>query len=100
MSDLQYSVSALDTLGSDLASLADDLRNDGRLGDVDRDDVAVQRVADALADFADDWDDNREELANNVENVGSLASEAAATLSQADQDLAAKARELFEEEQR
>lgn len=94
---LKYASDQLADLGSHLEQLAGDLRSDGRLGHVDKYDVVMESVIDAIADFADDWEDKREELAKNVESVGKLATEAADTFTAADQDLADKAAEILEE---
>ncbi|MBD8870501.1 hypothetical protein [Nocardioides donggukensis] len=94
---LKYASDELADLGSHLEQLAGDLRTDGRLAHVDKYDVAETAVIDALGSFADDWENKREELANNVESVGNLASEAARTFGEADRDLARKAAEIFEQ---
>lgn len=97
MSDLAYSITALTNLGTGLANLAGDLRSDGGLDNVSVEQVNSQRVVDAIDDFADDWDDNRESLARSIESIGKLASKAAETFADADRQLATEVREMFEE---
>ena len=98
MSDLSYSADALTSLGSQLDALAGRLERDGNLGTVSIDDVARPEVVEALQDFAGDWNDRRESLAQRIAAVGELASKAAQTFTEADEELAAKAREIIQGE--
>lgn len=97
MSDLTYSVDALSSLGSRLDDLSGRLQRDGSLDSVTVDDVARSEVVDALHDFAGDWNDKREALAHRIQAVGQLASKAAQTFTEADEELAKKARDILEE---
>lgn len=96
MSDLTYSISALENLGTGLADLAADLRSDGGLDHVTTEQVNSQRIVDALDNFADDWDDKRETLARSIESIGEMATTAAEGFADADAQLAAEVREAFE----
>lgn len=96
MADLTYNLDELTALGDDLERLATQLRSDGDLQDVGLDEVASSRVQDALANFADDWDNKREELANDVSAVAEMAKTAASGFRENDDELADAVRELLD----
>ncbi|MBE7324223.1 hypothetical protein IEQ44_06125 [Nocardioides sp. Y6] len=97
--DLAYARTDLDQLGTELKTLSQELRNDGQLSDVGVDEVAHQTVVDALGDFANDWDDKREALAESLEAISEMAIKASETFGEADADLAKAVREALEGEQ-
>jgi uncharacterized protein YukE len=97
--DLAYATSELTSLGGELKSLSDQIKGDGDLGDVGVDRVAHQKVADALDDFAGDWDDKRETLGNSLESISKQATQAADEFTKADEELAKEIRDAFEGEQ-
>ena len=64
-----------------------------------RSQVAHQTVANALDDFAGDWDDRREKLADSLTAISELATEAANKLTEVDTELAKEIRDALEGEQ-
>lgn len=97
--DLAYAREDLNQLGSELETLSTQLKNDGRLADVGLEDVAHEKVIDALSDFASDWDDKREALANSLQAISEMAKTTSETFGEADADLAKAVREALEGEQ-
>lgn len=97
--DLAYATEDLQLLGGDLKTLSDDVKGDGALGDVGVDQVAHQTVANALDDFAGDWDDRRKKLGDSLGAISELASKAAEELTKVDNELAKEIREALEGEQ-
>lgn len=97
MADLSYSVDLLEGLGSSLSGLAGSMKDDSAIAALGIDDLCCSRVVDAVQSFRDDWDDKRELLATKVDNVGTLASEAARTFTEADQDLADQVKDILED---
>lgn len=97
--DLAYATEDLNLLGSDLKTLSGDVKGDGALGDVGIDQVAHQKVVDALDDFAGDWDDRRKKLADSLGAISDLASQAAQELTKVDEALAKEIRDALEGEQ-
>lgn len=97
VADLTYDVTELVELGNRLTRLSGDLERDGRLPPVGRDEVNSSEIVDALQDFAGDWDDKREEVAISLESLGEMVDQAVEAFTGADQELAAKAREIIEQ---
>ena len=97
--DLAYATEDLTLLGSDLKTLSDDVKGDGALGEVGVDQVAHQKVVSALEDFAGDWDDRRDKLAESLSAISDLATKAAEELTKVDAELAKEIREALEGEQ-
>lgn len=93
MPDLQYDLELLREFGATLTRIADDLHHDKRLAEHGVDDLAHRDVVDAVRDFVDDWDDKRRKLTQRVESLGSMASDSAERLDEADRELARALRE-------
>ena len=96
MADLSYSVDLLESLGSSLTSLAGSMKDDSAIAALGIEELCCARVVDAVQSFRDDWDDKRELLATKVDNVGTLAGEAARGFSEADQELADQVKDILE----
>lgn len=99
MPDLTYDVSELRELGTRLRRLSSDLDRDGRLPAVGRDEVNSAAVVDALQDFAGDWDDKRHEVATSLDSLGDMVDQAVEAFTEADRELAQRAREVIEQQQ-
>ena len=97
--DLTYDISELDALASRLTRLGDQMSSDGRLGDVGADEVNSSEVSDALDDFADNWDDKRTEVAQSLAALSEMVAQAVEAFDGADRELAAKAREIIEQQE-
>jgi hypothetical protein len=96
--DLQYSIDLLDGFGGRLVTLGTSMKDDKALDDLGADDLGHQRLVDAVRDFNDAWDDNRELVGTKVENLGQMASQSAEAFTEADQELADKVADILEED--
>jgi hypothetical protein len=97
MADLEYSIDLLDGFGGRLVTLGKSMKDDKALDDLGRDELGHQRLVDAVQDFNDHWDDNRELVGNKVENLGKMASQSAEAFTEADKKLADKVADIIEE---
>lgn len=88
MADLTYDVSELERLGSGLQRTHQNLEHDKNLKDYGRDELGHAKVASAVDDFVNDWDDKRNRLTKSVGELAEMASKSAETFSKADRDLA------------
>ena len=91
--DLTYNSGDLETLGSQLADITSKLKNDKRYKNFDREQVAHQKVADAIDDFVNDWDDKRNKLTDKVEALAEMALKSNEEFTKADLELAAALRQ-------
>jgi predicted nucleic acid-binding Zn-ribbon protein len=94
--DLTYNSGDLATLGDQLGDIADKLDNDKRYKGYDKDEVAHQKVADAIDDFVNDWDDKRNKLKDKVAALGEMARKSHEEFDKADLELAASLEETKE----
>jgi hypothetical protein len=88
MADLTYNSGDLSVLGDQLADITTRLKDDGRLKSYDRADVAHRKVADAIDDFVNDWDDKRKKLTEKVEALSEMAKKSDEEFTKADRELA------------
>lgn len=89
MADLTYNSGDLSVLGDQLADITTRLKDDGRLKNYDRNDVAHRKVIDAIDDFVNDWDDKRKKLTEKVEALAEMAKKSDEEFTKADLELAA-----------
>ena len=89
MADLTYNSGDLQTLGDQLGDLTTKLKDDGRLKEYNKSDVAHNKVAEAIDDFVNDWDDKRKKLTDKVEALGEMARKSHEEFDKADLELAA-----------
>lgn len=87
--DLSYDKERLSTLATQLSKITGNLKDDGDLKSYDVDQVAHQKVANAIDDFVNDWDDKRNKLVEKVESLADLAAKSHEQFDQVDLDLAA-----------
>jgi hypothetical protein len=96
VSDLTYSIDLLTTLGGNMLGVSSDFTDGEGSADYDSSDLGHHRVAEAMDNFRENWNDNREHLAEKLSTLGDLALKAAEGFSEADADLAKKIRESVE----
>lgn len=96
MTDLSYDLAAIQSLGSELLTIADVMNGNSAVVQYDEPDVGHERVHSALEEFADNWDDKREQLTESLKAVGGMALQAADVLKEADDALAAEVRKIME----
>ena len=72
---------------------------DGGLGSVSTAEVNSSDVRSALEEFADNWDDKRTETSKSLSSLAEMVGKAVETFTEADKELAAKAREILEQRQ-
>lgn len=90
MADLEVDIPALAGLARDLRMIVDHLEREHDLArDYGEDDLGHRIVVDAVRDFADEWNDNRDKLVSQLDKLKSGAEESADKFSEADRDLAA-----------
>jgi predicted nucleic acid-binding Zn-ribbon protein len=94
-SQLSYALVALRDLGRDLEQLVQAF--EGRHDDVryGLDDLAHQRVVDALDDVHGNWDNKREQLVKGLRALAEMAEKSADTFESVDEDLARKIRDAL-----
>lgn len=97
MADLSYDISALTALGARMRRLGTELDADGGLGSVGTSDVNSSDVRSALEEFADNWDDKRTETSTSLSSLAEMVDKAVESFTEADKELAAKAREILEQ---
>lgn len=98
--DVADGLITLRTRGTGLSSLADALERSTRATPWDDEEVGHRRVAAALQEVADSWDDERELLSRSMREVAEVAEVARAsadTFEQVDEDLARAVRDALEE---
>ncbi|KQX75018.1 MULTISPECIES: hypothetical protein [Aeromicrobium] len=88
MADLTYNSGDLETLGAQLKDLHGKLKDDGRLKELNKEEVGHTKVAEAIDDFVNDWDDKRKKLNDKVEALGEMASKSSEEFTKADLELA------------
>lgn len=98
MTDLSYSITALQELGSELLTIADVMNGASPAVRYDADDVGHSLVHDALEHFSRNWDDKREKLTASLNAVGGMAVQSADVFAEADSELAAQARQILQGE--
>lgn len=86
--DLTYDPDRLQTLGSQLSTIASNLKDDKKLTHYDIEDVAHRDVEHAIDDFVGDWDDKRNKLVEKVEALADMATKSAEQFNEADLELA------------
>lgn len=91
--DLTYDPDRLANLASQMAKITDNLKDDRDLKGYDEDDVAHHKVAQAIDDFVNDWDDKRNKLTEKVESLAQMADKSATEFDKVDRDLAAALKE-------
>jgi hypothetical protein len=96
MTDLSYSITALQELGSELLTITDVMNGASPAVQYDADDVGHALVHEALEHFSDNWDDKREQLTGSLSAVGGMAMQSADVFAEADDELAAKARTILQ----
>lgn len=89
MADLTYNSGDLQTLGDQLGDLTTKLKDDGRYKEYNKNDVAHNKVAEAIDDFVNDWDDKRNKLTDKVDALGEMARKSHEEFEKADLELAA-----------
>jgi len=94
--DLTYDPDRLATLASQLGAITQNLKSDRDLKGYDVEDVSHQKVADAIDDFVNDWDDKRNKLTEKVESIGQMAEKSHDEFTKVDLDLAAALTEKTE----
>lgn len=97
MADLQYSLELLNGLGRQLSGLADGLEGNTAGTSWDPEEIGHRRVADALQEFAGSWDDKRGKLTTSLREVGDMATSAASTFREVDDQLAAEIEAILED---
>lgn len=88
MSDLQVATDELRTLGGRLEQLNTDLKSQDGKADYGRAQLGHERVVNAMEEFRDNWDDNRDHLADKLGKLSELAIETADGFEEADRELA------------
>lgn len=87
--DLSYDSERLSNLATQLSKITGNLKNDKNLKKYDVEQVAHEKVAQAIDDFVNDWDDKRNKLVEKVESLADMASKSHEQFEQVDLDLAA-----------
>lgn len=96
MGDLEVAIDELHDLGDRLRTLGDRLeKSDGKVS-YDKSELAHDDVIDAMSEFASNWDDNRDHLADKLRKLGDLATTTADEFTQADEELATELLEAIE----
>lgn len=96
MTDLSYSIAALEELGGELVAIVDVMNNVSPAVRYEQVEVGHRLVHDALEHFSDNWDDKRELLTGSLEAVAGMALQSADVLKEADDTLAAEIRKIME----
>jgi hypothetical protein len=87
MGDLEVDLDGLSSFASGLDRIRARLDATGDFIGSYRDDVGSDKVAGALDDFEDHWDDGREKITSNAESLSSMVHESVDTYRKADTDL-------------
>jgi predicted nucleic acid-binding Zn-ribbon protein len=98
MADLTYNSGDLEILGDQLTDLTGKLKDDGRLKELNREEVGHNKVADAIDDFVNDWDDKRKKLTQKVEALAEMASKSHEEFTKADLELAEALKQKAEDD--
>lgn len=96
--DLTYNSGDLETLGDQLGDLHGKLKDDGRLKELNKEEVGHNKVAEAIDDFVNDWDDKRNKLNDKVEALAKMASSSSEEFTKADLELAEALKQKPEDE--
>lgn len=87
--DLTYDSERLATLSGQMSTISGNLHDDRALKSYDIDQVGHRKVADAIDNFVNDWDDKRNKLIEKVDALAEMASTSHENFTQVDLDLAA-----------
>lgn len=98
MGDLEVATDELEDLGGQLKKLGKDLKTIDGGADYGVEELAHRKVLDAMDEFRGNWDDNRDHLADKLTKLGDLATTAAESFTEADEELAKQIREVLEGE--
>lgn len=88
MGDLQVATDELRTLGRRLEQLSGQLKSQDGNADYGRSELGHHKVIGAMEEFRDNWDDNRDHLADKLSKLGELADQTAEGFEEADRELA------------
>lgn len=86
--DLCVSYDTLEDCERDLKTIKDEFENCGKRKDELRGAWGSGEVADAMAEFVDNWDRHRKELVQSITSVGEMATNTLQTFKESDQKLA------------
>lgn len=87
--DLSYDSDRLSDLATQLTKITGNLKDDRKLKSYDIEQVAHEKVAEAIDNFVNDWDDKRNKLVEKVESLAEMATTSHEQFEQVDLDLAA-----------
>lgn len=87
--DLTYDSERLANLSTQMGTISGNLHDDRDLKSYDVEEVGHHKVADAIDDFVNDWDDKRNKLIEKVDALAEMASTSHENFTQVDLDLAA-----------
>lgn len=98
MGDLEVATDELEELGGQLKNLGKNLKTIDGGADYGLEELAHRKVVDAMDEFRGNWDDNRDHLADKLSKLGDLATTAAESFTEADEELAKQISEILSEE--
>lgn len=91
-SDLTVDYEFLSECGRQLGGLRSTFKDIENRRDEMNEHWGAGKIADAMADFVDDWDDYRTKLIEGLESTGKLVAETKRSFEKLDQDLAKQAK--------
>lgn len=97
MSDLEVATDELRALGTRLGQLSSGLKSLDGEAEYDTSRLAHSDVVDGMNEFRDNWDDNRDHLADKLAKIGDLATQTGEGFEEADAKLATEIRKAVEE---
>jgi hypothetical protein len=96
VSDLEVAIGEVEYLGTRLKALGSDLeKTDGHVS-YGKTALVHAKVIDAMDNFRGNWNDNRDHLADKLQKLGDLATQAAKSFTEQDEDLARQIRKVME----
>lgn len=98
MSDaIKVATDELRELGGELRTLSDDLKSTDGHADYNKNELAHSTVIDAMDNFKDNWNDNRDHLADKLKKLGDDGIKIADTFDETDEELAKQISKAMEE---
>lgn len=97
MSDLEVATDELRALGGRLDQLGGELKSQDGNADYGTSELGHHKVVDAMEEFRDNWDDNRDHLADKLDKLGEHATETADGFDEADAELASEITKAMED---
>jgi hypothetical protein len=87
MGDIEVATDELRSLGARLERLGNDLKSQDGGSSYGTDELAHREVVGAMEEFRDNWNDNRDHLADKLSKLGELATQTADGFEEADAEL-------------